>query len=104
MNFDYVKAPPSTSAADDHQIGVAAMGRFVISDHLSFAARGEFLQNHFGGVSTNVGEGTINLGIDVGKNFELRPEVRGDFSGDHVFAAGTKKNQFTGTLAALTWF
>jgi hypothetical protein len=50
------------------------------------------------------------LGIDVGKNFELRPEVRGDFSGDPVFGfdsatmATTKKNQFTGTLAALTWF
>ena len=104
VNFDYVKAPPTTSVAADHQIGVSAMGRYVISDRLNVAARGEFLQNHFGGVSTNVGEGTIDLGIDVGKNFELRPEVRGDFSGDNVFAGGTKKNQFTGTLAALTWF
>ena len=104
LNFDYIKAPPSTSVAADHQIGVAVMGRYVISDRLNVAARGEFLQNHFAGVSTNVGEGTIDLGIDVGKNFELRPEVRGDFSGDQIFAAGTKKNQFTGTLAALTWF
>jgi hypothetical protein len=110
VNFDYVKAPPATSVADDHQLGVSVMGRYVISDRLNFAARGEFLQNHFGGVSTNVEEGTIMLGIDVGKNFELRPELRGDFSGDQVFAVDpttmlpTKKNQFTGTLAALTWF
>ena len=61
--------------ADDHQLGVAAMGGTSISDSLDFAARGEFLQNHFAGVSTNVGEGTVMLGIDVGKNFELRPEV-----------------------------
>ena len=52
-----------------------------------------------------MGEGTVDLGIDVGKNFELRPEVRGDFSGDQTSSrADTKKNQFTGTLAALTWF
>ena len=109
-NFDYVKAPPTgptpadNSVADDHQVGISIMGRYVISDRLNFAARGEFLQNHFAGVSTNVGEGTVMAGIDVGKNFELRPEIRGDFSGDQVFAGGTKKNQFTGTLAALTWF
>jgi hypothetical protein len=104
LNFDYVKAPPATSVADDHQVGFSLMGRYVLSDRLNFAARGEFLQNHSVGVSTNIGEGTIMMGIDVGKNFELRPEVRGDFSGDQVFAGGSKKNQFTGTLAALTWF
>jgi hypothetical protein len=104
LNFDYVKAPPATSVADDHQVGVAVMGRYVVSDRLNVAARGEFLQNHFMGASSNVGEGTVMVGIDVGKNFELRPEVRGDFSGDQLFAGGTKKNQFTGTLAALTWF
>jgi hypothetical protein len=110
LNFDYVIAPPLTSNSNDHQVGVAVMGRYVISDRLNFAARGEFLQNKFGGVSSNVGEVTAMLGIDVGKNFELRPEFRGDFSGDPVFGfdsmtmTTTKKNQFTGTLAALTWF
>jgi hypothetical protein len=110
VNFDYVKAPPLTSNGDDHQVGVSVMGRYVISDHLNFAARGEFLQNHFGGASSNVEEGTVMLGIDVGKNFELRPELRGDFSGDPIFGydaaamATTKKNQFTGTIGALTWF
>ena len=59
-----------------------------------------------GGVTgnNNVGEGTVMLGVPLGKNFELRPELRGDFSGDQIFANGSKKNQFTGTLAALTFF
>src|SRR6185312_14637682 len=109
LNIDYVKAPPLTSAGDDHQIGFSVMGRYVLSDHLNLAARGEWLQNHFGGASSSVEEGTVMLGIDVGKNFELRPEVRADFSGDNVYASdanglGTKKNQVTGTIAALAWF
>ncbi|HXU61260.1 MAG TPA: outer membrane beta-barrel protein [Polyangia bacterium] len=109
LNIDYVKAPPLTSAGDDHQIGFSVMGRYVLSDHLNLAARGEWLQNHFGGASSSVEEGTVMLGIDVGKNFELRPEVRADFSGDNVYAPdanglGTKKNQVTGTIAALAWF
>ncbi len=108
LNIDYVKAPPATSASDDHQIGFSAMGRYILSDHLNVAARGEWLQNHFGGATSSVEEGTVMLGIDVGKNFELRPEVRADFSGDNAYAptmtGPTKKNQVTGTLAALAWF
>jgi hypothetical protein len=48
------------------------------------------------------------LGIDVGKNFELRPEIRADFAsqiaGADVLQAGTKSSEVTGELAALTWF
>jgi hypothetical protein len=46
------------------------------------------------------------LGLPVGKNFELRPEFRVDANtGDPMlFVGGTKKSQFTGTLAALTYF
>ncbi len=40
------------------------------------------------------------LGIDVGKNFELRPEVRGDFAGQvmgaDVLQGGAKSNAITG--------
>ena len=54
------------------------------------------------------GEGTVMLGIDVGKNFELRPEIRADFAsspnGVDIFAGGTKSSEVTGELAALTWF
>ena len=61
------------------------MGRYVISDHLNVAARGEFLASTTSTAAAadtvKQGEGTVMLGIDVGKNFELRPEVRADFAG-----------------------
>jgi hypothetical protein len=112
LNFDYISAPftaatattPQVASGDDHQVGVSLMGRFVVSDHLNLAARGEFLQNHFGGVNVNQEEFTAMAGIDVGKNFELRPELRVDLTGDPGVFNNTKKNEFTGTLAALTWF
>ncbi len=111
FNFDYIKAFDDIAA--DYQVGGSLMGRYVISDHLNFAARGEFLASHYsmsplGAVTVKQGEGTIMLGIDVGKNFELRPEVRGDFAGQvmgmDVLQGGTKSNAITGELAALTWF
>ena len=41
LNFDYIKAFDDIAA--DYQVGGALMGRYVISDHLNVAARGEFL-------------------------------------------------------------
>ena len=111
LNVDYIKAFDDIAA--DYQIGASLMGRYVISDHFNVAARGEFLANHFdatpiGSVTTKQGEGTIMVGIDVGKNFELRPEVRGDFAGDvqgmHILQGGLKSDAITGEIAALTWF
>lgn len=113
LNVDYIKA--FDDVASDYQVGAALMGRYVLSDHLNVAARGEFLATHYDdlggmGLSTTIkqGEGTVMLGIDVGKNFELRPEVRADFAGDvmsaHVLQGGAKSSAVTGELAALTWF
>jgi hypothetical protein len=113
LNVDYIKAFDDVAA--DYQIGAALMGRYVISDRLNLAARGEFLASHYdappGGIGPTTvkqGEGTIMLGIDVGKNFELRPEVRADFAGKvngiDLLEGGTKSDAITGELAALTWF
>lgn len=106
LNIDYIKA--WDNVADDYQVGAALMGRFVLGEHAYLAARGEFLRTKattmYGTATTTVEEGTIMLGVPVGKNFELRPEVRGDFSGDNDFAGGTKKNQVTGEIAALALF
>jgi hypothetical protein len=101
LNFDYIGANDNVS--DDHQLGVAAMGRFVASDMLNVAARGEWFQTHVPGSSLNQYEVTAMAGIDVGKNFELRPELRLDLASQPLFNDG-KKQEFTGTLAALTWF
>ena len=44
-------------------------------------------------------------GLPVGKNFELRPEFRVDhLRRSRSSLADGKKNQITGTLAALTYF
>jgi hypothetical protein len=102
LNVDWIKAFDNVS--DDYQIGVAAMGRYVASDHLNVAARGEYLQNHLGGVNISQEEVTGMVGLDVGKNFELRPELRWDHVGTVTWANNGKANEFTGTLAALTWF
>ena len=107
LNADYIKAFDDN--AKDYQIGAAIMGRYVVADHFYLAARGEFLSTHVDAVShtTTVEEGTVMGGIPVGKNFELRPEVRADFSGDKVFAVTPtdgKKSQVTAELAALTFF
>ena len=108
LNVDYIKAFDDN--AKDYQIGGALMGRYVISDHLNVAARGEYLGTHYDAASATLsqGEGTVMIGIDVGKNFELRPEVRADFAGklggQNVLEGGNKSSAVTGEIAALTWF
>ena len=105
VNVDYVKAP--TNVAADYFVGAAGMARFVISDHLNVAGRFEWGRNHTDLTSSNQDliEGTVMLGIDLGKNFELRPEFRIDHRGqDAVFTSNGKSDQITGTLAALTYF
>ena len=102
VNFDYVRAPDNVG--DDYVVGVAGMARYVISDHLNVAARGEWVRLHTA-VNQDIMEGTAMLGIDVGKNFELRPEFRIDHNfQDTPFANNGKTDQITGTLAALAWF
>jgi hypothetical protein len=108
LNIDYIKAFDDVSG--DYQVGASLMGRYVISDRVNFAARGEYLATHIDAAAATLSQGevTVMLGIDVGKNFELRPEVRADFAGKFggasVLEGGTKSDAITGTLAALTWF
>jgi Putative beta-barrel porin-2, OmpL-like. bbp2 len=108
LNVDYIKAFDDIAA--DYQIGAALMGRYVVNPHFNVAARGEFLASHNDAMAVTLkqGEGTVMVGIDVGSNFELRPELRADFAsspnGANVFAGGAKSSEFTGELAALTWF
>ncbi len=108
LNIDYIKA--FDDIAGDYQVGGSLMGRYVVSDHINFAARGEYLATHIDAAAATLSQGevTVMMGIDVGKNFELRPEVRADFAGKFggadVLEGGTKSDAVTGTLAALTWF
>jgi len=105
-NVDYFKV------ADVHWFGIAAMGRFILSDAFTVAARAEYLNSKNGyAVGTTALDGSLyeftGMGAwTVGKHYELRAEVRADMSDKEVFLKGTtaKKNQVTGLLAALAYF
>ena len=78
------------------------MVRYVLLPNLYLAGRGEFLRRHTtvpATVNTDLKEFTICVGVPIAKNFELRPEFRGDFSNQPSFAG--QDSQLTGTLAAL---
>ena len=105
LNIDYIKAPDNV--AEDYLFGAALMGRFVLSEHANIAARGEWVRTHVdagGGANQDVMEGTLMVGLPMGKNFELRPEIRYDHNGQDSLLFNGKNNQFTGEIAALTYF
>lgn len=102
LNVDYIKA--YDNVADDYLFGAALMGRFVLSEHANIAARGEWVRTHTADVNQDVMEGTLMVGLPVGKNFELRPEIRYDHGGQDTLFFNGKNNQFTGEIAALTYF
>jgi hypothetical protein len=109
LNVDYLKQGPMNF------IGVAGMGHFVLNDHAALSVRGEFIKDKgiYTGVDlmgapneANLFEATVGLSLPWAGHYELRPEFRGDFSDKELFSTGTetKKNQFTGTIAALAYF
>ena len=107
VNFDYIKDPLIAMATgDDHQLGISAMGRLVLGEHAQpRAPRRVPLQTHFMGANREAGRRSPSCcGLPVGKNFELRPEFRGDFSGRRDLRWRVEEEPVTGTLAALTYF
>jgi hypothetical protein len=111
LNFDYAKL------AAPYWLGVSLMGRVVLVDPLplTIALRGEFVhnedENNSGlllptGGTANLFEGTLAVGLPIASNFEIRFELRGDFSNKDVFVKDLqpRDNQFTGTAAFLAFF
>ncbi|MEA2698779.1 MAG: hypothetical protein QOI66_3050 [Myxococcales bacterium] len=99
LNFDYVN---DKAGGIDTFIGVAPMVHFVVNDHLSLSARGEYAQFKVMSGTQKIEEFTLGAGIPMAGRFEFRPEFRMDFA-DPAFPNG-KKNQATLTAAALAWF
>ncbi len=105
-NVDYVKQ------GDLWWVGGALMARYFLSDSLNLAARGELIKSKAGAFDILLTEdallyeGTAMVGYVVAKHFEVRAEARADFSNKELFRKGEepRKNQFTGTLAFLTYF
>jgi hypothetical protein len=101
LNFDYFKR------GDDNWLGVAVMLRAALSEMLYVAGRGEFIASDQGylGLDGNIYEGTVMAGLPFGSNYELRAELRGDFSDEDIFDKGgePRSNQFTGLIAFLAF-
>jgi hypothetical protein len=101
LNVDYVKL------GEANAVGGALMARYVAGEHLTVAARGEYIKdkNLMTGADTSVYEGTLTLGLPFAGHAEIRAELRGDFAADAIFNEGDdmdlKKQQFTGTVAFL---
>jgi hypothetical protein len=108
VNLDYYKC------GDPWWMGAALMGRTFLTESFNLALRGEYIMSKKGAFDGGLDdaaiyEGTLMAGYVVAKHFEVRAEGRGDFSDKELFpkdsVAGTsRKNQFTGTLALLTYF
>ena len=81
LNFDYVKAPAQRGATTSS--ASPAMARYVISDHLNVAARGEWCASHTDGATVNsdVMEGTVMLGSTSARTSSFGPEFRIDHFG-----------------------
>jgi hypothetical protein len=100
LNFDYVN---DKAGGIDTFIGVAPMIHYVVGDHLSLSARGEYAQvKGPAGTTLKAEEFTVGAGVPMAGRFEFRPELRVDFV-DPAFPNG-KKNQATLTAAFLAWF
>jgi hypothetical protein len=111
-NLDYLKV------GTPYWFGIAAMGRYTISDAFNVAARAEYIYDKGGAyaVATGATEDTVSLyeitgqgAWTVGKHYELRLEIRADMANKDEFLKGTaaapnRKNQVTGLLAALAYF
>jgi hypothetical protein len=102
-NVDYFKIGSA------NWFGVAAMGRYILSDAFNLAARAEYLKSKNGAympVDGSMYEVTGQAAWTVDKHYELRFEVRADMSDKEIFMKGTeaKKQQVTGLVAALAYF
>jgi hypothetical protein len=99
--------------------GVGLKGRVLVSDMFIVAARFEVVSSHTQGfvpgppdnldLAMMIYEGTLTAGVPITRNFELRAEVRGDFSdNDALFTddrsmATQRSDQITALVGLLAW-
>ena len=91
------------------------MGRFILNDSFTVAARAEYVYDKSGGYGAIALPTTDKISFyevtgmgawTVGKHYEMRLEIRADMSDQEMFNKGgtPRKNQVTGLLAALAYF
>jgi hypothetical protein len=112
LNFDYIQDKNFMPSIDPF-IGVALMAHYAINDHLNATGRFEYAQQTpNGGTAQKVEEVTVGIAAPFAGHFEVRPEIRADFSSPSAFqesAPGVmplavKGTQFTGLVAFLAYF
>ncbi|HSZ83507.1 MAG TPA: outer membrane beta-barrel protein [Polyangia bacterium] len=109
LNFDYVQ---DKDAGIDPFLGVAVMGHYTINDHVNATARAEYAQQKAasGATTQKYEEVTVGLAMPVAGHFEVRPELRADFSSPSAFhesfdmMTADKGTQVTGLVAGLAYF
>jgi hypothetical protein len=100
LNFDFVK---DKAAGIDPFLGVALMGHYTVTDHVNATVRVEYAQQKDAtGTTVKAEEVTVGAAFPFAGHYEVRPELRTDLSGDPIYNG--KKNQVTGTVAALAYF
>lgn len=96
-------APRGLTHAYGDYYGVAGYAQYVINDYLIANARAEWFHSYLGGVTaptTNQYEVTLGVTIKpmpkdpIGQNLMIRPEVRYDFSEDHLYPVGNGSSVF----------
>jgi hypothetical protein len=105
FNFDYVR---DKNALPNPFVGGALMGHYTITEWINATLRAEVAKSDTAATATAPSqrfwyyEVTGGVAFPFSGHFELRPEIRWDGSDQAIFNA--KKNQVTGTLAALAYF
>jgi len=112
INADYWKL------GDQNWWGLGVKAKLVLDESFYLVPRVEYLKSKAGAYGFDSGfaglggtvdgalyEGTLTAAIPVKKNFEIRAEVRADFSDQEAFLKGStpRKNQFTGLVGFLAW-
>jgi hypothetical protein len=113
LDADYFKFGPA------NWFGVGLKAKAVVTENFYLAPRVEFISSKKGGYGgdavvagplttgdASIYEGTLTGCFPIKKNYEIRAELRGDFTNkDGTFSKGatSKKNQFTGLIGFLAW-
>jgi Putative beta-barrel porin-2, OmpL-like. bbp2 len=105
LNADFFKE------GDTQLVGAGLKVKLILDESFYLVPRVELVSSKTldmaGGTTTTTTlyEGTLTAAIPIRKNYEIRAELRGDFSDKEVYLKGAtpKKSQFTGLIGVLAW-
>lgn len=105
-----LNADAGRQGSDARWYGAAAYARYLATDWINLAFRGEVFVDHAGliipGMDSRIEDVTFTTGFRIARGAELRVEARADFSKNSVFFVSAKPEDHMYELAAaaLAWF